>query len=48
LNFQFKKDFYTIDEGIVFVGNEDEGNKMVSVVMLDPNGKENYFVMYNV
>ena len=43
--FSIQKNFYTIDEGIVFVGTEDQGDKMVSVVMLDPNGKESMFVM---
>ncbi len=45
IEFSIQKNFYTIDEGIVFVGNENQGNKMVSVVMLDPNGKESMFVM---
>ena len=39
-----KKNFYTIDERIVFVGIEGEGNKMINVIMVDPNGKESYFV----
>ena len=39
-----EKNFYTIDEKIVFVGNEDEGNKMINVVMINPNGKESYLV----
>ena len=39
-----EKDFYTIDEKIVFVGNEDEGNKMINVIMINPNGKESYLV----
>ncbi|HJM79592.1 MAG TPA: hypothetical protein QF656_03545, partial [Nitrosopumilus sp.] len=39
-----QKNFYTIDEGIVFVGNEEEGNKMINVIMIDPNGKESYLV----
>jgi hypothetical protein len=39
-----EKKFYTIDEGIVFVGIEDEGNKMINVIMADPNGKESYLV----
>ena len=42
--FSIEKKFYTIDEGIVFVGNEDEGNKMINVIMVDPNGKESYLV----
>ena len=39
-----EKNFYTIDEGIVFVGIEEEGNKMINIVMKDPHGKESYFV----
>jgi hypothetical protein len=39
-----EKKFYTIDEKIVFVGNEDEGNKMINIVMTNPNGKESYLV----
>ena len=39
-----EKNFYTIEEGIVFVGTEDEGNKMISIVMIEPNGKESYLV----
>jgi hypothetical protein len=39
-----QKNFYTIDEGIVFVGAENEGNKMVNIVMVNPNGKESYLV----
>ena len=35
-----EKNFYTIEEGIVFVGTESEGNQMISVVMTNPNGKE--------
>ena len=42
--FSIGKNFYTIDEGIVFVGIEDEGNKMINVIMVDPNGKESYLV----
>ena len=42
--FSIEKNFYTIDEGIVFVGIEDKGNKMINVIMVDPNGKESYFV----
>ena len=42
--FSIEKNFYTIDEGIVFVGIEDEGNKMINVIMVDPNGKESYLV----
>ena len=39
-----EKNFYTINEGIVFVGIEDKGNKMINVIMVDPNGKESYLV----
>jgi len=39
-----EKGFYTIEEGIVFVGTEDEGNKMISIIMMEPNGKESYLV----
>ena len=42
--FSIEKKFYTINEGIVFVGIEDEGNKMINVIMVDPNGKESYLV----
>jgi hypothetical protein len=42
--FSIEKNFYTIDEGIVFVGIEDEGNKMINVIMVDPNEKESYIV----
>ena len=42
--FSIEKNFYTIDEGIVFVGIENEGNKMINVIMVDPNGKESYLV----
>jgi len=33
-----KKNFYTIDEKIIFFGNEDEGSVLVNVVVKDPNG----------
>jgi hypothetical protein len=39
-----EKNFYTVDEKIVFIGNEEEGNKMINIVMINPNGKESYFV----
>ena len=42
--FSIEKNFYTIDEGIVFVGIENEGNKNINVIMVDPNGKESYLV----
>ena len=43
-----QKNFYTVDEGIVFLGTEDEGNKMVNVIMVNPNGKENYLIISQV
>jgi len=42
--FSIEKNFYTIDEEIVFVGTENEGSKFVSVLMTDPNGKEGMLV----
>ena len=39
--FSSEKKFYTIDEGIVFVGNTAEGHEEVNVLMINPNGKEN-------
>ena len=39
-----KKAFYTIDEGIVFVGSTDQKNTMVNVVLENPNEKESYFI----
>jgi len=42
--FSIEKNFYTIDEGIVFVGNTAEGHEEVNVLMINPNGKESYFV----
>ncbi|MGB1378765.1 MAG: hypothetical protein ACPG6E_05880, partial [Nitrosopumilus sp.] len=42
--FSIEKNFYTIDEGIVFVGITNETNSMINVVMENPNGKESYFV----
>jgi hypothetical protein len=42
--FSIEKKFYTTDEQIVFVGTEDEGRKLVSVLMTDPNGKESMLV----
>ena len=37
-----EKSFYTIDEKISFLGNDDEGNSMISVVVKDPSGKKSY------
>ena len=42
--FSIEKTFYTIDEGIVFVGTAEEANTMVNVIMENPNGKESYLV----
>ena len=42
--FSIEKNFYTIDEGIVFVGTEDEGNTFVNVEMTDPNGGKSLLV----
>jgi len=42
--FSIEQNFYTIDEGIVFVGNTAEGHEEVNVLMINPNGKESYFV----
>ena len=42
--FSIEKKFYTIDEGIVFVGTEDEGNTFVNVEMTDPNGGKSLLV----
>ena len=42
--FSIEKNFYTIDERIVFVGTEDEGNTFVNVEMTDPNGGKSLLV----
>jgi len=42
--FSIEKKFYTIDEEIVFVGNTSEEREQVNVLMINPNGKESYFV----
>ena len=45
--FSIEKNFYTIDEGIVFVGNtsEDTGSTVVNVLMMtDPNGDKSLLV----
>jgi len=42
--FSIEKNFYTIDEGIVFIGNTSEEREQVNVLITNPNGKENYFV----
>ena len=42
--FSIEKNFYTIDEGIVFIGNTSEEREQINVLMINPNGKESYFV----
>ena len=42
--FSIEKKFYTIDEGIVFIGNTSEEREQVNVLMINPNGKESYLV----
>jgi hypothetical protein len=42
--FSIEKNFYTIDEEIVFVGNTSEEREEVNVLMINPNGKESYIV----
>jgi hypothetical protein len=42
--FSIEKNFYTIDEEIVFVGNTSEEREEVNVLMINPNGKESYLV----
>ena len=42
--FSIEKSFYTIDEGIVFVGTTDERNSMINIVIENPNAKESYFI----
>ena len=39
-----ENNFYTVDQGITFLGMENEGSKMINVLMINPNGKESYFV----
>ena len=39
--FSIQKNFYTIDEEIVFVGNTNEERERVSIIIVNPNGKEN-------
>ena len=38
--FSIEKNFYTNDEGVVFVGNTDEEREQVSITIVNPNGKE--------
>ena len=42
--FSIEKSFYTIDEGIVFVGTAEEANTMINVIMENPYGKESMLV----
>ncbi|GIS73809.1 MAG: hypothetical protein CM1200mP11_0240 [Nitrosopumilaceae archaeon] len=42
--FSIEKSFYTIDEGIVFVGTTSEKNSMINIVIENPNKKESYFI----
>ncbi len=42
--FSIEKNFYTNDEGVVFVGNTGDERKVVSVLMTDPKGKESMLV----
>ena len=36
---EMKKDFFTVDEKIVFSGIESEGKKLVNIIVKDPSGK---------
>ena len=38
--FSIKKSFYTIDEEIVFVGNTNEEREPISIIVVNPDGKE--------
>ena len=38
--FSIEKNFYTIDEGVVFVGDTDEEREQISITIVNPNGKE--------
>ena len=42
--FSIEKSFYTVEEGIVFVGTTDEKNTMINVILENPNEKESYFI----
>ncbi len=42
--FSIEKKFYTIDQGIVFIGNTSEEREQVNVLITNPNGKESYLV----
>ena len=36
---EMKKDFFTVDEKIIFSGIESEGKKLVNIIVKDPSGK---------
>ena len=36
---EMKRDFFTVDEKIVFSGTESEGKKLVNIIVKDPSGK---------
>ena len=42
--FSIEKTFYTIEEGIVFVGTTDQKNTMINIILENPNESENYFI----
>ena len=42
--FSIEKRFYTVEEGIVFVGTTDQKNAMINVIVENPNKKESYFI----
>ena len=42
--FTVEKIFYSNEEKIVFIGSENEGNQLISVVVVSPNGKEDMVV----
>ena len=42
--FSIEKNFYTIDQEIMFIGSTSEGREQINVIVINPNGKENYIV----
>ena len=42
--FTIEKNFYTNEDRIVFLGNEDQGNQTISVIVVSPTGKESMVV----
>ena len=38
--FSIEKNFYTMDEEVVFVGNTDEKGERINIIVVNPNGKE--------